>query len=77
MPPKVTKRWVPVNRAEGASRERVGVGGNPAADHRPSVLPALPLHHRLVPLKSTAPSKSTMRWVPVNRAGGAPASRGL
>jgi len=77
MPPKVTKRWVPVNRAEGASREHVGVGGNPAADHRPSMLPALPLHHRLVPLKSTAPSKSTMRWVPVNRAGGAPASHGL
>ncbi|TKW08464.1 hypothetical protein SEVIR_6G029500v4 [Setaria viridis] len=73
MPPKVTKRWVPVNRVEGAP---CGGGGGDPATARRSVLPDAPLHHRLVPPKNTTPPKGTMRWVPVNRAGGTAASRG-
>ncbi|KAJ1267708.1 hypothetical protein BS78_07G078200 [Paspalum vaginatum] len=71
MPPKVTKRWVPVNRTARASQGRDGDG--PSAEHV-STLPDMPQHHRLVPRKSTAPT--TMRWVPVNRSGGVSASRG-
>ncbi|CAL5010892.1 unnamed protein product [Urochloa decumbens] len=74
-PPKSTIRWVPVNHAVGASASRRREGGDPDADHL-SALPGMPLHHRLVPLKNTTPPKDTMRWVPVNRAGGSSASRG-
>ncbi|XP_062196350.1 uncharacterized protein LOC133899376 [Phragmites australis] len=47
MPPKVTKRWVPVNRAGEPSRRGGGGGGggvDPAAD-RLSALPDALLHH--------------------------------
>ncbi|KAL6843341.1 hypothetical protein ACP4OV_027054 [Aristida adscensionis] len=43
MPPKPTKQWVPVERAEGASGGRGG-GGDPDAD-RLSALPDALLHH--------------------------------
>ncbi|CAO2168354.1 unnamed protein product [Urochloa humidicola] len=65
MPPKVTKRWVPVNRPEEASCG--GGGGDPTTD-KFSALPDAPLHHRLVPMKSTVPPMVPKRWVPVNRA---------
>lgn len=58
MPPKATKRWVPVNRAGGAAPSGGRGGGVPAADNNST------LHQRVVPPKATA------RWVPVNRAGG-------
>ncbi|CAO2206090.1 unnamed protein product [Urochloa humidicola] len=75
VPLKSTIRWVPVNHAVGASASRGREGGDPDAD-RLSTLPCMPLHHGLVPLKNAAPMKGTMRWVPVNRAGGSSASRG-
>ncbi|CAO2189389.1 unnamed protein product [Urochloa humidicola] len=71
MPPKATKRWVPVNRPEAASCG--GGGGDPTAN-RFSALPDAPLHHRLMPTKSTVPPMVTKRWVPVSQAEGA--SRG-
>ncbi|TVU43229.1 hypothetical protein EJB05_09676 [Eragrostis curvula] len=67
MPPKATKRWVPVKQAEGASRGQGG--GNPAID-RLRLLGYGPLCQRVVP------PKATKQWVPVNRAGGASRGRG-
>ncbi|KAL6659133.1 hypothetical protein ACP70R_003173 [Stipagrostis hirtigluma subsp. patula] len=63
MPPKTTKRWVPVNRDGEASRGREG--GRPAGDGL-----GVPLHHRSVP------SKAAVRWVPIDRTEGASRGRG-
>ncbi|PUZ50486.1 hypothetical protein GQ55_6G062100 [Panicum hallii var. hallii] len=72
MLPKDTKRWVPVNQAEGASCRRGS--GDPAADRRSALLDA-PLHQHLVPPKSATPLMTTMRSVLVNRASRALGSR--
>ncbi|KAK3122939.1 hypothetical protein QOZ80_8AG0620710 [Eleusine coracana subsp. coracana] len=72
MPPKVTKRWVPVNRAEGAASFGGRGGVTPAVDRR-SALPVAPRQQRLVQSKATT---GTKRWVPVNRGGGTPSGSG-
>jgi hypothetical protein len=67
MPPKVTKRWVPVNRTGGVVPSG-GRGAGASAADRTSARSSAPPLQRAVTSKATA---GTKRWVPVNRAGGA------